>query len=89
VELKRYDRKLKHYTDQRLVRAPVHYPKKDCKESVFVNHETLKELVHHPDVIYFTVIPIIKLNDEEIYAVGMRSKRAGIKHLDIKYSVIY
>jgi hypothetical protein len=89
VELKRYDRKLKHYADTRLMRAPVHYPRRECKESVFVNYETLQQLKHHPDVIYFTVIPIIKLNDENIYAVGMRSKRAGIKHLDIKYSVIY
>lgn len=62
-----------------------YFPKNECESIAFMNFDNLKVAMHDSDVKYFTIKSPVKINGENLYAVGFTTKTPKIKHLDVKF----
>ena len=58
----------------RMKSVPVYFPKNECETIAIVNREQLKELMHHPNTVYFSIRSHFSLMEEKLYGVGFNEK---------------
>ena len=88
MRIKIYDSNLKEHSESRLKFAPCFFPKNECASIAFVNWETLDKIRFNEYAIYYSLKPGIKVNGENLYAVGFNRIRSNIDYFDVKYLII-